>query len=429
MWGACVVFYYNSMENIIGRNRRGVVILCLAAAAALGSRPLSAETLPLSTAPVVLQPAERVAAAGFKFNARAGETKGNIVFSPYGLYSAFSMVYDCARGNTAAEMLGVFGFPEDQHLLRREAVRLRRGLAKSVKGAEFRRVNAFWYQTGYEFLPEYEAVLKSSYSASGKTADFRTVPEKARAAVNDWTAKQTGGRISEIFEQGSLTQLTRLTLLSAVYFKGKWRNSFSSDGTSEQEFTLAGGEKVQAQLMSSVNPVKINYYDDGEVQVAGLDYLGGRLRMLVILPGPGKSAADLGRSLSPEMLAGLREALPPKAEPVIVHLPRFKFSSSWDLASGLSALGMPLAFAEAADLSGMTGRKGLFLQKAAQKVFVEVDEEGTGTAAIASKAGRAKRGKKPPVFRADRPFIFLIEEKRTGLILFMGRLDDPTAGV
>lgn len=407
-----------------------MVLLCLAAAAALGCRPLSAQDLTLSTEPVVLQPAEKSNALGFKFNARAGETRGNVVFSPYGLYSAFSMVYDCARGNTAAEMLGVFGFPEDQHSLRREAVRLRRGLTKSVKGAEFRRVNAFWYQTGYEFLPEYEAVLKSSYSASAKTADFRTVPEKARAAINDWTEKQTGGRIAGIFEQGSATQLTRLTLLSAVYFKGKWKNLFSSDGTSEQEFSLANGEKVKAQLMSSVNPVKINYYDDGEVQVAGLDYLGGRLRLLVILPGPGKSAADLGKTLSPEMLEGLREALPPKAEPVIVYLPRFKFSSTWDLASGLSALGMPLAFSEAADLSGMTGRKGLFLQKAAQKVFVEVDEEGTGTAAaIGAKAGRAKRGKKPPVFRADRPFIFLIEEKRTGLILFLGRLDDPTLGV
>lgn len=401
-----------------------MMVLCLAAAAALGCCPLSAQDLTLSTEPVVLQPAERSNAMGFRFSAKAGEAKGNVLLSPYGLYSAFSMAYDGARGNTAAEMRGVFGFPEDLHTLRREAVRLRRGLTKSVKGAEFRRVNAYWYQTGYEFLPEYEAVLKSSYSASGKTADFRTVPEKARAAVNDWTAKQTGGRISDIFEQGSLTQLTRLTMLSGVYFKGKWKNSFSSDGTSEQDFFLASSETVKAQLMSSVKPVKINYYEDEEVQVAGLDYLGGGLRMLAILPAPGKSAADLGRSLSLEKLAGLREALSSRIEPVILYLPRFKFSSTWDLAAGLSALGMPLAFTENADLSGMTGRKGLFLQKAVQKVFVEVDEEGAVPAKDA-KAGRAKRGKKPPVFRADRPFVFLIEEKRTGLILFMGRLEDP----
>lgn len=403
---------------------RKLLILVLAAAALMDLRPVFAETLALSTAPAVLQPAERSNTAGLRFDAGAGEARGNTLFSPYGLYSAFSMAYDCARGNTASEIRGFFGFPEDVAQHRREAVLLRRGLIRSVRGSGFRRVNAFWYQKGYGFLPEYEAVLKSSYSAFGETADFRASAEKARAAIDDWTVKKTGGLVTGIFEQAAVTLFTRLMLANAVTFKGKWASRFSRDGTSEQEFSLAGGEKVKALLMTRDKPVKTEYYEDEELQAAGLDYLGGRLRMLVLLPAPGKSAADVSKFLSPEKLAELRKAMSARVEPVLVSLPRFKISGAWDLAARLSALGMPLAFSENADYSGMTGRKGLFLQQAVQKVFLEVDEEGAEVPAVSRKA-RKKREKKPLVFRADRPFLFLIEEKRTGLLLFLGRLEDP----
>lgn len=394
--------------------------LCLAAAALFIFRPLFAETLPPAE-PAALQPADRANGLGFKFYARAGETKGNMVFSPYGLYSAVSLVYDCAREGTAAEMRGAFTFPEDRDLLRTETVQQRWGLIKAVKGSEFGRVNAFWFQKGYEVAAEYEGVLKSSYSASAETADFRSSAERARTAVNTWTEKQTGGRIPFFFEQGAVTQLTRLMLVNALYFKGKFKVAFSTGATTEQDFTLDGGEKVKTQLMASVRPVKINYYEDTELQAAGLDYAGGKLRLVVIMPAEGKSAAETGKALTPEKLAELRKGLSTRLEPALIYLPRFKLSGAWNLAVELAALGMPQAFTETADFSGMMGRKGLYLQKAAQKVFVEVDEAG----AIAAAAPK-KRGKKPLVFRADRPFIFLVEEKRTGLILFMGRLEDPS---
>ncbi len=406
---------------------RKLLVLALAAAALLPRCSLAADTLPLSTAPVALSPAERSNAAGFRFIAGAGETKGNTLFSPYGLYSAFSMAYDCARGNTASEIRSVFSFPEDADSLRREAVLLRRGLIKSVKGLRFRRINAFWYQKGYEFLPEYEAVLKSSYSASGETADFRSSPEKARAAINDWTGKKTDGLITGVFEQGALTLFTRLMLANAVTFKGNWASSFNKDLTSEQDFSLAGGEKAKAQLMTSDKPLKTEYYEDEEFQAAGLDYLGGKLRMLVLLPAEGKSAADLYKNLTPEKLSELRKAMSARIEPVLVTLPRFKISGTWDLAARLSALGMPGAFKEDADYSGMTGRKGLFLQQAVQKVVVEVDEAGREAPVV--KTRKKKREKAPLLFKADRPFIFLIEEKRTGLLLFLGKLEDPSLAV
>ena len=413
------------MVSEVGRSAEGVaVVAAVAAAAALACGPLSAETVP-PPAPAAPQPAELANSIGLKFSARAAET-GNIFFSPYGLYSAFSMVYDCARENTAAEIRGVFGFPEDRDILRTETVLLRRGAIKAVKGAEFGRVNSFWYQKGYEFLPDYEEVLKSSHSASGETADFRSSAERARSSVNAWTKKQTGGRITDVLEQGAVTQLTRLALVSAVYFKGQWKRAFGAGGTAEQDFTLPGGGTVKAQLMASTEPANINYYEDEELQAAGLDYTGGRLRMLVLLPAAGHSAAAIGKALTPERLAEIKKAMAARLDPAVVYLPRFKFASSWDLAAGLSAMGMPQAFTDAADLSGMTGRKGLYLQKAVQKAYIEVSEQG---AAAPAAPTRKKRGKKPLVFRADRPFIFLIEDKFTGLIFFIGRVDDPSLAV
>jgi len=261
------------MKKILKHSKRAMRALCLAAAVLFVCRPLCAE--PLQPAePAVLQPADKANGLGFKFHARTGETTGNTLFSPYGLYSAVSLVYDCAREGTAAEMRSVFSFPEDRDLLRTETAQLRRGLIKSVKGAEFGRVSAFWFQKGYEVMPEYEGVLKSSYSASAETADFRSSAERARTTVNTWTEKQTGGRITGFFEQGAVTQFTRLMLVNALYFKGKFKIAFSTGATSEQDFTLAGGEKVKAQLMASVRPVKVNYYEDTELQAAGLDYAG-----------------------------------------------------------------------------------------------------------------------------------------------------------
>lgn len=376
-------------------------------------------------------PAEKAAArAGTitsKFYGKAASRQGNIFFSPYSLYSAFAMVYDGARGQTLGEMARLFGFPLERAQLRRDAALLREELARSAGGAEFGQANAFWYQKDYEFLPEYTEALKTDYAAAAEAADFKKDHEAVRLAANAWTEKRTKGKIKELFAANSFSREMKLVLVNAVYFKGKWKTRFDKNGTSDQDFTLLSGKKIKAPLMESSGELSVRYHEENSFQAAALPYAGGDLELLLILPKPGKNFLEVEKGLTAQKLSALRSAL--AEEKVKVFLPRFKFSDDWDLGPALSALGMPSPFVfPGADFRGMNGKRELYVQKAVQKAFVEVNEEGTEAAAataVAMMPGSAASPGQPPVFRADRPFVFLIEDARTGLVLFMGRMADP----
>jgi len=179
-------------------------------------------------------------------------------------------------------------------------------------------------------------------------------------------------------------------------------------------------------MMSAPQPEPGLYFADEELQALRLPYKGG-LSMLVLLPRKGgKGLPGLEGELSEKKLAAVRAGL--SEQKVKVFIPRFTFSSGFSLNGALAALGMPTAFTDGADFSGMDGSKKLYIQKAFHKAFVEVNEEGTEAAAA---TGIAMGVKSMPmfdvaVFRADRPFLFFIEDPKTGLILFMGRVEDPT---
>ena len=372
-------------------------------------------------------PATPAAAANriaFTFYGAEAAKPGNVFFSPYSMYTAFSMAYEGARGQTASEIASVFGYPAKPAELRAAARSLKRSVAAAAKGAEFTQANSFWVQKGYNFLPDYVKTLKTSYSGESRTADFRMHTEAARAEINKWTAVKTNQRIKELFPADSLTALTRLVLVNAVYFKGLWQTPFKKDMTFEADFTKTGGEKVKAQMMSAPGTRDAEYAETDEYQAVRLPYKGGGLSMLALLPREGKTTADLEKGLDAAKLDGIRKSL--AKEKVRVFLPKFSFSSGFKLNDDLAGLGMPTAFTDKADFSGMDGSKGLYIQNAFHKAFVEVSEEGTEAAAATGVAmGLKSMPMDMLVFRADRPFLFFIEDHKSGLLLFMGRLEDP----
>jgi serpin B len=361
----------------------------------------------------------------FKFYGAEAAKPGNVFFSPYSMYTAFAMTYEGAKGQTATELASVFGYPADTAALRASAAGLKKSLAAASKGAEFTQANSFWMQKGYNFLPGYLQALKKFYAGEGKSADFRGRTEVARKDINAWTAARTGNKIKELFPADSLDALTRLVLVNAVYFKGAWQQPFKKDMTFEADFTKTGGEKVKAQMMSAPGTRDAGYTENDDFQAVRLPYKGGGLSMLVLLPREGKSPADLEKGLDGARLDEIRKSL--NTEKVRVFLPKFSFSSGFKLNSALAGLGMPTAFTEQADFSGMNGQKSLYIQNAFHKAFVEVSEEGTEAAAA---TGVAMGLKSMPMgmltFRANRPFLFFIEDPKSGLLLFMGRMEDPT---
>jgi len=372
-------------------------------------------------------PAASANTIAFKFYSKEAAKPGNIFFSPYSINTAFAMAYEGARGKTAREIASVFSFPENAEELRLFQASLKKDLAAAAKGAEFKQANSFWAQQGYKFLPAYLKNLRSSYDAEARLVNFKEKAEEAREEINSWTAKQMMDRIKDLFPEGSLNPLSRLVLVNAVYFKATWQVPFSKEMTFEADFTKTGGEKVKVEMMSAPGTRQAGYYENGELQVLRLPYKGGGLSMLVLLPVKGKTLADTEKTLTESKLASLRKSL--TEQKVKVFLPKFTFSSGYTLNGALSNLGMPAAFTDAADFSGMDGTRKLFIQKAFHKAFVEVNEEGTEAAAATGVAmGLKSMAFDFAMFRADRPFMFLIEDSKTGLILFMGRMEEPEAG-
>ena len=369
-------------------------------------------------------PAARANAIAFRFYAEESAKPGNIFFSPYSLYTAFAMTYEGARGKTAREIASVFSFPAGTAGLRRSLAGLRKDLAAAAKGAEFEQANSFWAQEDYKFLPAYLKTLRGSYGAEARRADFKNRTEEARGEINDWTETRTKGKIKDLFPEGSLDPLSRLVLVNAVYFKGTWETPFDKDMTSDADFTTGEG-KVKVRMMAAPGARQAEYSEDGELQALRLPYKGGGLSMLVLLPGEGKNLADTEKLLTAERLESIRKNL--AKQKVKVFLPKFTFNSGFILNGALAKLGMPAAFSEAAaDFSGMDGTDKLYIQKAFHKAFVEVNEEGTEAAAATGVAmGVKSMAFDFALFRADRPFLFFIEERKTGLILFMGRMENP----
>ncbi len=353
---------------------------------------------------------------------------GNLFFSPHSLSSALAMTYAGARGNTAAEMEKALRFSGGQEgtYAAFEALQKRLDAAQARGEVQLAVANSLWPQQGYPFLPEFLALAKERHDAGITPLDYAGDTEGARRTINGWVEGKTRGKIRDLIAPGNLDSLTRMVLVNAIYFKGSWASRFDAARTAEGDFHMAADSTAKVPMMEQTRKFPLAETDDG--QVLKLPYAGGDLSMLVALPREKEGLAALEARLTPEVLAAWRADL--REREVRVILPKFKMTWGAATLNGvLKALGMADAFDEGrADFSGMDGRMGwLYIGLVLHKAFVEVNEEGTEATAATAVAMKAKGMPRPPVeFRADHPFLFLIQEEETGAILFMGRLADPT---
>ncbi|NQT51969.1 serpin family protein [bacterium] len=360
--------------------------------------------------------------------AKLSQEKGNLFFSPYSISTALAMTYAGARGNTETQMATALHFglgQEPLHAAFHNLLEATRGGDK--RGYQLSVANALWGQQGYGFLDQFLKVTQAHYGAGLRQVDFRGATEAARQRINLWVEKQTNGKIKDLIQPGILDELTRLVLTNAIYFKGDWASQFKKAATRDAPFTLAGGKTTTAPLMYQRQ--KFGYAESRDAQALEMPYVGEDLSMIVLLPRKADGLAALEASLSADTLNGwLGRMRHPRT--VRVYLPRFKMTSAFRLGQQLKVMGMPDAFnARKADFSGMDGREDhLYIAAVIHKAFVEVNEEGTEAAAATAVVMKARSARIPrdPVFRADRPFLFLIRHKPTGSILFMGRVADPT---
>src|SRR5262245_12632062 len=352
--------------------------------------------------------------------------KGNLFFSPQSISTALAMTYAGARGETAEQMARTMHFSLPQDRLPPAYAELMHALrGGGTQSYRLSIANRLWGQRGMSFLEPFVEVTRRDYGAELGLVDFATKAEGARGEINGWVAKETEQKIRDLIPAGVLGPDTRLVLANAIYFRGDWAHQFEKSATREQPFHVSGGTTVAVALMFAKMTVGFGAQPDGGLKVVELPYKGDDLSMLVLLPDAPDGLADMEAKLTAENLRQWTTGL--VRRDVLVYLPRFSEESGFGLGSTLAAMGMPLAFSDRADFSGMNGKRDLSISAVLHKARVDVDEQGTEAAAATGVAVgvRAVRPEEPPTFRADHPFVFFIRHNPTGAILFLGRLTNP----
>ncbi len=361
---------------------------------------------------------------------------GNLFYSPHSISQAIAMAYAGANGQTASQMADTFHFLLPQHRLHPTFKALAqelvsRGEVIRDRGGEAFRlniVNAVWGQQGHDFRESFLNVLAENYGAGVRPTDFKGEPEESRLLINDWVADNTEDRVKDLIPSGIINPLTRMVLTNAIYFNASWLFPFNESDTRERPFHLLDGSNVGVPMMSMQE--EFLYASRDGYQAVDLPYVGHELSMTVIVPDRGQFREfedALDSLLVDRIIAGLEYRY------VTLDLPKFEFESKFQLSETLKAMGMSDAFDRgASDFSGMDGRsclagdsRCLYIREVVHKAFVSVDEAGTEAAAATAVVVQLESAPPSPVtLRVERPFIFLIRDRGTEAILFVGRVLD-----
>jgi len=366
--------------------------------------------------------------------------QGNVFYSPYSISAALAMTYEGAKGQTADEMKSVFHFPESK-ILRPNFAAVYNEINKQDKNYKLSTGNALWVQKDYPFLEDYIKRVENYYGGKAAGLDFIQETEKSRQTINTFIEEQTNDKIKDLIAPGVLNPMTRMVLTNAIYFKGTWEWGFDKSDTRDMDFKITKDNIIKTPMMYMNNDkASFNYADIGELQILELPYKDNEISMLILLP---KQGVDYDMETGEEIILDYTlEDIELTTENLnswksemqddmgrldSIYLPKFEFDTKYGLNQVLTQLGMPTAFNEMkADFSGMTQKEQLFISNVIHQAYVKVDEKGTEAAAATAVVMEASGIGSSNIFKADHPFIFIIQEKETGNVLFMGRMINPT---
>jgi serpin B len=365
---------------------------------------------------------------------------GNQVLSPYGVSASLAMLLSGADGATRKEIHTVLGISfNEEHAFHAAQGDLLRWLSADDAARSHRLdiASAIFTQHDQDPLIAFVKLLETHYAAQPHLVDFVSQPATARKVINDWAAEKTRDKIDEVVAPDEVNTQTRLVLASAVYFKGQWEQAFDPSRTEPAAFHLSTDKKIDVPMMHESQEFAYAHVDG--VRVLIMPYRGNELSMALVLPEEKDGLSALEEKLDAAALSRWLDAAAKNVVRLPVSIPKFKFDDSQDLEAGLKRMGMLTAFdPTAADMSRIDGVRPtaanagdrLFVDRIRQRAMIEVNEEGTEAAAVTtiSKTETSKEPRGAPSFRADHPFLFLIRENSTGLILFLGRVVDPSKG-
>jgi serpin B len=354
------------------------------------------------------------------FNAGPEE---NIFISPTSVALALAMTYGGAAGATEEAMASVLGFAGlDREEVRRANASWLESLGQLDPQIRLEMANSLWLREGIAFKPDFVKTSQGLFQAEVAELDFSR-PDAVKT-INDWVKRATHKRIREIVDR--IDPLSILFLINAVYFKGSWTSRFDLSRTNNLPFQCSAGRSKNVPMMSQKR--KFEYLEGDAFQAVKLPYGNRSISLVVVLPAKDSSLKALVQTLDLETWTQWRSRFETREGEVV--LPKFKIEYEKSLREPLKRLGMGVAFdREKADFGRMCETPPpVYIDEVRHKSCVEVNEEGTEAAAASSFEARCFDASFPlPAFRlvVDRPFFFVIQDERTGLLLFMGSITDP----
>lgn len=349
----------------------------------------------------------------------------NLFLSPFSIAVALSMTLAGAKGNTLKQMLDVLNIGKavenNLHQTHEEYISL---LEKVQNGFVLSTANRLSVNKKFQILSDYAQLVSKMYHSVSENVDFGN-STKVTKEINDWVSQVTNGKIKDLIQDGILTEMTALVLVNAIYFKGKWDQAFNPKNTRVENFYKTADEKLPVDMMFMKKSLLVKEDVSIDGKILQLPYIGKQLTMYIILPHKVDGLKDVETKINAQFLESLLCNDGFRSVEVEVFLPKFKVSCSFELEKVLSSLGMIDLFnKDKSDLSGM-GNGQLYVSKVLHKAFVEVTEEGTEAAAATAVAINLRCMRISYMFKADHPFIFFIADKRSHMILFMGKLVAP----
>ncbi len=361
----------------------------------------------------------------FRKVAAEANPNDNTLISPLSVALALGMTYNGASGDTRTEMektLKVHGLTMEQ------INQAHKALLEALKAADpdvmLEIANAIYYRQGATVLESFKNLNREYYDAEINALSFNN-PEEALQIINSWVSNKTREKIPTILDQIEPDLI--MVLLNAIYFNGIWKYKFDEDKTHELPFLQGNGQWKDVETMNQ--ETSLEYTKNNLFSAIHLPYGKEQFRMTVILPESNKSTGDVMAAMNLDNWKNWMKSFK-KEDKVVVTMPRFKFSWQTELKDILSAMGMTKAFTPyVADFSGINGAKDLFIGYVKHKTFIDVNENGTEAAAVTAVGMfTTSMPVDPPnkvYFKVDRPFIFAITEKSTGVILFIGEIRAP----
>ncbi|KAL3865724.1 hypothetical protein ACJMK2_043084 [Sinanodonta woodiana] len=359
------------------------------------------------------------------------EGEENIFLSPYSVCAALLLAHLGTKGDSEAQIRKALGLDQmEVELVHKEFQKMRKVLnAKTSESTTLAIANRIFAKLGLSIRKDYTEKSLLHHGSEMECLDFAGESEKSRQRINTWVEEQTRKKIKDLLPAGSINALTLVVLVNAVYFKGDWDTKFDPKRTEKIDFHISKTETVKVDMMQAKKKCRFFKNDELKYSALMLPYKDGNLSMVIVLPHEQNGLKNVEKAFTAHVLSSLCEDLAHGARPeVIIALPKFKMEITYELTKTLPKLGISdILQSTKADFGAMLdGHPDAFISDVIHKTFIDVNEEGTEAAAATAMMMRCMAMPMPPEkFIADHPFLFLIRDNDTGVILFIGRYAKP----